>query len=50
MARVSLRNICKSYSNGVQVVKNVNLEIADKEFMVWRFRLQVDNVAHGGGA
>lgn len=34
MARVSLRNICKSYSNGNQVVKNVNLEIADKEFMV----------------
>jgi len=34
MARVSLRNICKSYSNGLQVVKNVNLEIADKEFMV----------------
>ncbi len=34
MARVSLRNICKTYSNGNQVVKNVNLEIADKEFMV----------------
>ncbi len=34
MARVSLRNICKTYSNGNQVVKNVNLEIEDKEFMV----------------
>lgn len=34
MARVSLRNVCKIYSNGNQVVKNVNLEIADKEFMV----------------
>ncbi len=34
MARVSLRNICKTYPNGNQVVKNVNLEIADKEFMV----------------
>ena len=34
MARVSLRNVCKTYPNGNQVVKSVNLEIADKEFMV----------------
>lgn len=34
MARVSLRNVVKSYNNKVKVVKEINLEIADKEFVV----------------
>lgn len=34
MATVVLKNICKSYSNNVLAVKNVNLEIRDKEFVV----------------
>jgi multiple sugar transport system ATP-binding protein len=34
MANVSLKNINKIYENGFQAVKNVNLEIKDKEFMV----------------
>ncbi len=34
MANVSLKNINKIYENGFQAVKNVSLEIKDKEFMV----------------
>lgn len=34
MATVSLRNICKSYQNGVEAVKNFNLTIEDKEFII----------------
>lgn len=34
MAQVLLRNIVKSYDNKVNIVKNINLEIRDKEFMV----------------
>lgn len=34
MAGVSLRNINKTYPNGVKAVKNFSLEIADKEFVV----------------
>ncbi len=33
MARVLLKDVCKNYGN-FQAVKNVNLEIADKEFVV----------------
>jgi len=35
MASLSLKNICKSYPNGFQAVKNFNLEIADKEFIIF---------------
>ncbi len=35
MARIRLKNLCKSYKGGVQnAVKDANLEIADKEFVV----------------
>ncbi len=34
MAKVTLKNIAKIYDNGFQAVKNINLEILDKEFMV----------------
>jgi multiple sugar transport system ATP-binding protein len=34
MAQVSLRRIVKEYEGGVQAVKGIDLEIADKEFVV----------------
>ncbi len=34
MSNVTLTNICKSYSNGFNAVKNVNIDIQDKEFVV----------------
>src|SRR5690349_14370086 len=34
MAHVSIRNLNKKYDNGFHAVKDVNLEIRDKEFMV----------------
>src|SRR3712207_1333877 len=34
MAKVKLENICKSSDNGFTAVKNVNIDIADKEFIV----------------
>ncbi len=35
MASLSLRNINKTYPNGFVAVKNFNLEIADKEFIIF---------------
>lgn len=35
MASLSLKNIYKTYPNGFQAVKNFNLEIADKEFIIF---------------
>lgn len=34
MANVVLKDICKSYDNGFNAVKNVNIDIEDKEFVV----------------
>ncbi len=34
MSSVTLKNICKSYNKNVQTVKNVNIDIKDKEFIV----------------
>ena len=34
MAEVVLNDICKSYDNGFNAVKNVNIDIKDKEFVV----------------
>ena len=34
MAKISLQNIRKVYPGGVEVVPKLNLEIADKEFVV----------------
>ncbi len=35
MASISLKNICKIYAGGVKAVSDVNLEIHDKEFVVF---------------
>ena len=35
MAILSLKNICKVYPNGFEAVKDFNLEIADKEFIIF---------------
>jgi len=35
MAGLSLKNICKVYPNGFEAVKNFNLEIEDKEFIIF---------------
>ncbi len=35
MASLSLTNICKKYPNGFEAVKDFNLEIADKEFIIF---------------
>jgi len=35
MAGLSLRNVCKVYSNGFVAVKDFNLEIEDKEFIIF---------------
>lgn len=34
MAKVELKNVCKSYEKKVEIVKNISLEIKDKEFIV----------------
>lgn len=35
MASIKLENICKTYPNGVSAVENFNLEIEDKEFIIF---------------
>ncbi len=35
MASLSMKNICKKYSNGFEAVKNFNLEVEDKEFIIF---------------
>ena len=35
MASLSLKNICKKYPNGFEAVKDFNLGIADKEFIIF---------------
>ena len=35
MASLSLKNICKVYPNGFEAVKDFNLEIKDKEFIIF---------------
>jgi len=35
MASLSLQNVCKRYPNGFEAVKDFNLEIADKEFIIF---------------
>ena len=35
MASLSLKNICKVYPNGFEAVKDFNLEIEDKEFVIF---------------
>lgn len=35
MANLSLKNLCKTYPNGVEAVKNVNLDIGENEFIIF---------------
>ena len=35
MASLSLKNICKVYENGFEAVKDFNLEVEDKEFIIF---------------
>ena len=35
MASLSLKNICKKYSNGFEAVKDFNLDVEDKEFIIF---------------
>ncbi|MGN0413710.1 MAG: ABC transporter ATP-binding protein, partial [Lachnospiraceae bacterium] len=35
MSSLSLKNICKVYPNGFEAVKDFNLEIEDKEFIIF---------------
>jgi multiple sugar transport system ATP-binding protein len=35
MASLSLKDICKVYPNGFEAVKHFNLEIQDKEFIIF---------------
>ena len=35
MASLSMKNICKKYSNGFEAVKDFNLEVEDKEFIIF---------------
>lgn len=34
MSNVTLKNVCKSYTSGFNAVKNININIKDKEFIV----------------
>ena len=35
MATIQLKNVFKKYENGFEAVKDFNLEIADKEFIIF---------------
>ena len=35
MASLSLKNVCKVYTNGFEAVKDFNLEVEDKEFIIF---------------
>ncbi len=35
MSEVTLKNVCKVYPNGFEAVKDFNLDIADKEFLIF---------------
>ena len=35
MASLSLKNVCKVYPNGFEAVKDFNLEVEDKEFIIF---------------
>ena len=35
MSSLSCKNICKRYPNGFEAVKDFNLEVEDKEFIIF---------------
>ena len=46
MSEIILRDICKSYENGFQAVKNFNLEIEKGELVVFRWSVRMRKVNH----
>ena len=46
MASLSLQHINKTYPNGFQAVKDFNLEIEDKEFIIFVGPQDVVNLLH----
>ena len=46
MASLSLSHINKTYPNGFQAVKDFNLEIEDKEFIIFVGHPDVENLQH----
>lgn len=46
MASLSLKNVCKVYPNGFVAVKDFNLDVADKEFIILLDHLDVVNQQH----
>ena len=46
MASLSLKNIYKKYDNGFCAVTDFNLEVADKEFVVFVGPSDVGNLQH----
>ena len=46
MANLSLSHVNKVYDNGFEAVKDFNLEIEDKEFIIFVCHLDVENQRH----
>lgn len=46
MASLSLKNVCKVYPNGFEAVKDFNLEVEDKEFIIFVGPQDVENQQH----
>lgn len=46
MASLSLKNVCKVYPNGFEAVKDFNLDVADKEFIIFVDHLDVVSLQH----
>ena len=46
MASLSLKGVQKIYPNGFHAVKDFNLEIADKEFIIFVVRPDAVNLQH----
>lgn len=46
MAGVSLKHICKTYPNGFEAVKDFNLEIKDKEFLILSGHQDAESLRH----
>ena len=46
MASLSLKNVCKVYPNGFEAVKDFNLEVEDKEFIIFVGPQDVVNLQH----
>ena len=43
MAKVTLKNVCKTYDDNVEAVNNFNLEVGDTEFIIFVGPSDVEN-------